>query len=306
MVTSFIKYFLLGIFLTTCFTNTIYGESPPQTITAEGIAGIRNHNKALARDQAIQDALRKAVEQAVGTMISSETMVENYQVLSDKIYAKTSGYIQKYNILSEKTETGLYWVTIQATVASDPLKNDLSALGLLLARKNMPRVMFMIAEQNVGIEQYSFWWNSKTRQTDLTVTENSLLKTFVSKGFHIVDHDASRKQIKLSKAYTVETLANNLIQQIGHLYKADIVIYGKALAKYAGTVQNSSMKSAQADISLRAVNTDTGQVIASASNYSAAVHPSEVTAGTRALRQTAESISDDLIQQIITQFSSIV
>ncbi len=41
--------------------------------------------KDIARDHAIKDDLRKAVEQAVGTFISSETVVENYEVLSDRI-----------------------------------------------------------------------------------------------------------------------------------------------------------------------------------------------------------------------------
>ncbi|HEV8539645.1 MAG TPA: hypothetical protein VGQ60_00645, partial [Nitrospiraceae bacterium] len=49
-----------------------------QTVTADGVAGIQGGDKAIARDNAIQDALRKAVEQAVGTMVASETMVENF------------------------------------------------------------------------------------------------------------------------------------------------------------------------------------------------------------------------------------
>ncbi len=44
--------------------------------------------KDIARDHAIKCALRKVVEKAVGTFISSDTVVENYEVLSDRIYSK--------------------------------------------------------------------------------------------------------------------------------------------------------------------------------------------------------------------------
>ena len=85
-----------------------------------------------------------------------------------------------------------------------------------------------------------------------------------------------------------------------------MVIYGKALAKLAGSVMNSSMKSAMADISLRAVNTDNARVIASATNHAAAVHPNEMTAGTNALTAAAESISESLIEQIADQWNQDV
>ncbi|MBW2635662.1 MAG: flagellar assembly protein T N-terminal domain-containing protein [Deltaproteobacteria bacterium] len=119
--------------------------------TAEGVGVIEAGNNALARDQAIRDALRIAVEQAVGTMVASETLVQNYEVLRDQIYAKTQGYIKTYTIIDEKEEGTLFRVTVQAQVTQGNLQDDLMALGLLLARKNMPRIMLMVAEQNVGM-----------------------------------------------------------------------------------------------------------------------------------------------------------
>jgi len=48
------------------------------------------------------------VEQAVRTFISSETVVENYEVLSDRIYSKAEGYVAEYKVLREKEERDLY------------------------------------------------------------------------------------------------------------------------------------------------------------------------------------------------------
>jgi len=271
--------------------------------TAEGVGVIVDNNSALARDQAIKDALRIAVEQAVGTMVASETLVQNYEILRDQIYSKTNGYIQSYNVIGEKTEGTLYRVTVLAMVAQGNLKNDLMALGLLMARKNMPRIMMMVAEQNVGTQYYSYWWGIKAGHVDLTVTENTLMEKLGQKGFIVIDHAVKSNSIEISKPYKIESLANDAIVSIGKLYEAEVVIYGKALAKLAGSVMGSSMKSVQADVSLRAVNTDNGQVIASATNHAAAVHPSEVTAGTNALKIATESISDRLIEQIVNRWN---
>ncbi len=275
-------------------------------VTAEGMAAIKNNNTAMARDLAIQNALRIAVEQAVGTMIASETAIENYQVLSDSIYAKTQGYIQNYRITSEKSVDNLYQVIIQARAAKGKLKNDLMALGLLMARKNMPRVMIMVAEQNVGQTHYSYWWHAHSYQADLSVVENTLMEKLVSKGFNVVDHSVKTKTLKINAPYKVVSLSNTAIKTLGNLFDAEVVIYGKALAKTAGSVMGTSMKSVQADLSLRAVNTDTGQVIASATKHSAAVHISEITAGGKALALATNEIADNLLNQIIKRWSQDV
>ncbi len=47
------------------------------SVEAEGQAMIKNGDEPAARDRALEDAQRKAVESAVGTMISAETVMEN-------------------------------------------------------------------------------------------------------------------------------------------------------------------------------------------------------------------------------------
>ena len=282
------------------------GAPPVVSTTAEGVGVITSGNKAVARDQAIRDGLRIAVEQAVGTMVASETLVQNYAVLRDQIYSKTQGYVKDYTIIDEKEEGTLYRVTIKAQVARGNLENDLMALGLLMQRKEMPRIMLMVAEQNVGMQYYSFWWGIQSEHADLAITESVLLEQLGQKGFVVVDPAVKAGGVEISQPYRVASLSNEAIVSVGKLYEAEVVIYGKALAKLAGSVMNSSMVSAMADVSLRAVNTDNARVIASATNHAAAVHPSKVTAGTNALKTAAESITESLIEQIADGWSQDV
>ena len=297
----------LSLLLLFTATSTVSaGASTIVSTTAEGVGVINSGNKAVARDQAVRDGLRIAVEQAVGTMVASETLVQNYEVLRDHIYSKTQGYIKDYTIIDEKEEGSLYRVTLKARVASENLENDLMALGVLMHRKEMPRIMLMVAEQNVGRHSYSFWWGLETEHTDLAVTEAVLLEQLGQKGFVLVDPSLKAGQVDISQPYRVSSLSNEAVSSIGKLYEAEVVIYGKALAKLAGSVMNSSMMSAMADVSLRAVNTDNARVIASATNHAAAVHPSKETAGTNALRAAAESISESLVEQIVDRWNQEV
>ena len=54
-------------------------DTTMKEVMVEGVSSIERGRKDIARDHAIKDALRKAVEQAVGTFISSKTVVENYE-----------------------------------------------------------------------------------------------------------------------------------------------------------------------------------------------------------------------------------
>ena len=103
--------------------------SAAATVEAEGQAMVKNGDEPAARDRALEDAQRKAVESAVGTMISAETVMENYQIISDRILAKSSGYIKNYNIVSSGAENGIYKVVIKALVATGNLSSDVDAIS---------------------------------------------------------------------------------------------------------------------------------------------------------------------------------
>jgi len=303
MMGRFSGLFVLGVVF---FLTAVSAAAASVSVTAEGVGVIVGDNTANARDQAVQDALRMAVEQAVGTMVSSETLVQNYETLRDEIYARTQGYVQRYDIVDETVVDNLYRVTIEARVAQGRLENDIMALGLLMSRKNMPRVMIMVAEQNIGMTYYAFWWGIRTGAAELTVTENTLMEVLGQKGFQVVDHAVRSGTVAVADPYRITSLTDDAIREIGVLFDAEVVIYGKALAKLAGAVQGTSMKSVQADVSLRAVNTGNGRVLASAIHHAAAVHPSEVAAGTKALQQAARAAAEALMAQIVDRWNQDV
>ena len=55
-----------------------------QVVTVTGTAAILNKDTAQARDRAIESALRAAVEQVIGTMLDSESLVKDNELLSTR------------------------------------------------------------------------------------------------------------------------------------------------------------------------------------------------------------------------------
>ena len=298
---------LLSLFIT---VTPIFAQEEEKVVTAEGVAVVQGSNMDIARDSAVSDAQQKAVEQAIGILIDSQTQVENFQVISDNILSQTKGFIKSYNIVRETKEDNLLRVTITAHVATGKLGESLSAIGILMGQMHKPRTMILVAEQNIGQEWVAWWWwhggvSHHAQQTDMAIIDNTLMDKFVEKGFEMIDHQAAAQDIKVTNAYNVQDLSAQQARTLGNQAGAEVVITGKGLAKLYGNV-GGGLKSVQADVSLRAVRTDTGQVLATATTHAAAVHISETTAGNDALKKAATEAADQMIPKILAIYSKEV
>lgn len=271
-----------------------------ELITADGMAAVIGGNTVIARDKAIDDALRKAVEQAVGTVISSDTMTENYKVIHDKIIAQTAGYIERYTVVSEGSQGDVYRVTIQAEVGKANLMDDLRALGLLHALKEKPKVMVIIDEKVGGMYGTTGW-------EGVGQAESTIMEKFIAAGFNVVDPATVKANITRDKALRMLEGDAAASAAEGLKYGAQIVITGKAFAKNAGgTLYGTKMQSLQATLQARVVRTDTAKVISSRSATGAQVHIDELQGGALAIKEAGEKLADDLMQDIIKQWSGEV
>jgi hypothetical protein len=275
-----------------------------KTVTAEGVAAVQQGAVDIARDAAIEDAQKRAVEQAIGIIIDSQTQVENYQLISDKILSQIKGYITRYNVIGENQDSGLLRVRITADVSLGKLNDDLSAIGVLMSQMHKPRTMIMIAEQNIG-RDVNAWWMGMHGETDMSVVEHSFMDKFTEKGFEFIDHEVASREIRVTAPYKVQDLSASQAKTLGTQADAEVVIIGKAVAKYYGEV-GGGMKSVQADLSAKAVRTDTGQVIAASTTHAAAVHITEISAGTEALKKAANQAADDMMTKILAVYSKEV
>lgn len=284
--------FLFPLFL--CLILPAFAQETKQ-ISAEGVASVGS-DPAAARDKAIEDALRRAVEQAVGTMVDSETAVENYQLLSDKIYTHSAGYVKSYKVSSETTEGNLVRVKIDAEVSSGELNNDLSGIGLLNRRMKYPRVMVMIIEQNM-LNTDSYWnqYSVSNSQAESTVYEK--LK---AKGFNVVDSKAMRSGVHADEAKQAWDGNNEVAGRFSKRLGAEIVIVGEASStRSANNIAGSDLLSVSTTITASAIKAGTGEIMAQSSSSGTAAHINEVAALQQAMQKASDKLADDLISGIL-------
>lgn len=262
-------------------------------VKAEGVGDITAGGKGRARDTAIEDALRKAVEQAVGTFIQSETVVKNAMLINDEIIARSKGYIQKYDLIGESDDGSLYKVTVEAHVAAGKLQDDLAGIGLLMARKHKPRVMVIIPEQHL------------TRKIPDPAGETEIIKRLLEKGFRIVDQSQVAKiryNDQISAAIKGDTA---LAVKIGQQYGAEVVIIGEAFSESAGAGLGGMM-SCRARVEARAIKTDTGEILVADGKHASGLDITEAIAGKKALQKAGGELADYLAEQILAKWSSDV
>ena len=83
------------------------------------------------QDEAKQNALRSAIEQAFGTFISSKTEILNDNLVKDEIVSVTNGNIQKFEVLSEiQIPDGGYAITLKAIVSISKLTSFCESKGV--------------------------------------------------------------------------------------------------------------------------------------------------------------------------------
>ena len=74
----------------------------------------------LTATEAENDALRAAVENTLGVLVDSETLVQNSILISDQIYTQSRGFVTDYQVIGREQIAGGWRVTINAEVDTQP------------------------------------------------------------------------------------------------------------------------------------------------------------------------------------------
>jgi hypothetical protein len=262
-----------------------------ETIIAEGSGEGANPEEALI------NAKRNAIEKGIGTMLLSQTEIENFQVKRDQIISKTMGSVKSYEKLSEgKMADGYFEVKIKAVLSRSSINRDLAAFQILIESMNKPRTMVVIDENNVG-----------NAEPNNSAAETAILQFLKDPyEFELVDPKASaairESQEKMANLAGDATAAARLGSQNG----AEVIITGSAVSREAKSINQNlgGMVSAQADVTLRAINCTSGSIIGTASAHAAMVHISPNTAGSQAITKASQKAIKDLLDRIIKEWQN--
>ena len=121
----------------------------------ERIFEIRVEAQADTEDRARNEGFRRAVEQAVGTMVLSETEVQNGKVSLRELVNYSSGFVYRYNIVSKEplTQGGVKLVmdvTVRRSAIADRLLNGNVGSAPIPAQDMAARIDTILDERQRG------------------------------------------------------------------------------------------------------------------------------------------------------------
>jgi hypothetical protein len=101
------------------------------TIDVGGKAAIKQNDVATARDEAIQDALQKAIIEAAAEILSLQASDEKFQPVIELINDQADKYVNNYKITTEKKQAEVYLVNVNVSISLVDLRDDLSKIVTL-------------------------------------------------------------------------------------------------------------------------------------------------------------------------------
>ena len=268
-----------------------YCFAQDDNITAEG------HGLGANADEALLAAKRDAIEKGIGTILLSQTEIENFQVKKDQIITKTVGAVKRFEKTSEgKTSDGLFEVKIRALLSKTALRQDLAAFHILIESMNKPRTMVVVKENNVGSDEPS---NETAEATILQFLKDPY-------EFELVDPKAAA-EVRASESKMAALAGDNAAAAaIGAQSGAEVLITGTAVSREAKNMSQNlgGMVSVQADVTLKALNCTTGSVIGTSQAHAARVHINPNTAGNQAIAQASQKAIEKLLDAIIKEWQN--
>lgn len=269
MKAKFLVPFIV-LFLFLAFTSISLSSD---RIRTQGMATIHHGAIDIARDKAIENALRNAVEEKAGVMIKSYTEVENFELKLDQILSESKGFVNNYRVISEGRENNTYKVLIEAEISDGKLKERLDAIALILTRKSKPRVMVLI--------------DGDIKNAPLA--ESTMIKSFMSQGFTVVNPRGTQGGL-YKKEETKNITENKLaLTKMAREFGAEVVI-----AAYIDLINRPfkmgeiEIVTSEVTISGKALNGDTGEII---------------TAGTKSMKGEAKRSSEEAAKELAKYLS---
>jgi hypothetical protein len=283
---------LLTLF-TVCITPCLAQENDAvKVVDAIGAGKIYKDNLPAARELAISNALVSAVARISLEIFPLSSQIDNFKQVNEVLYNNIDTYVQDYKVLTEFTSGKSYRALVQVTVLQDKIEAQLLETGLVVEERSLPKILFFMAEENIGDILPNYWWGE-----DLVFvvpsSEDAMSKALRDQQFIIVQHADITEPLNYELALKVQDAVT-----LGSHRAADIVVIGLAKAERTTNVMGESIKSFKANVTVKAFRTDTGEEIAFATRTAVSSGEDEREGGRRALYEAGMLAGRDLAIEI--------
>ncbi|MBR0262130.1 MAG: hypothetical protein IJQ85_10105 [Selenomonadaceae bacterium] len=247
--------------------------------------------------EAENDALRAAVENTLGVLVDSETLVQNSMLINDQIYTQSRGFVNDYYVVSREEFGGGWRVTINATVDDQPnskLMNELTRLGIINVQLRNPKIAVYVPEQHLNYNVGG------------AGGETAIVKTLLNAGFNFVTEVGTGLNYQSPMSMNVAQM-----KAAAEKFGVDIMIVGESFSEGVGDLgnylpgnQRTNMQACRARVEAKMFIVRTGQVIAADGKYGSAYDNSEAVAAKKALAKAGEEMGNYFVEQITGMYTS--
>ena len=255
-----------------------------QVCEAEGFGTVFGGDLAQARDEALIDASRRALEQVAGVQVDAETITRNQALFDQLIRTQSRGIIQSVDVLEEgKLPDGRYRVRVSARVKAGEVKDKLESLVSELA------LVVLIPEQNFG------------QPTAQPIVENEVVSRLEEAGYRVLDYATVRKLATRDQVAALLRGDEQAAREIGLKFLSNLIVIGQATTRFSQ--RNNGIVSAYARVTARAIESETGRIIANVSlDQVRGFGRSAETAGETALGNAKKAAAEQLVQKLDAYF----
>ncbi len=272
-------------------------QSLIKTVVVIGTGTIYKDDSASAREAAVSGSLILAVDMVTAEILPIESIIRHFKAINEIIYSKTGEFIQGYKVLAESPAEKQYRVMVQAAVSIKALEEKLLEAGIMVAKKVLPKTLFLVAEQHFENNRANYWWGKNSAFFE-AIAEVSTAETLSSKGFSIINHDNVMLNDELYTTFDKPDLNNQEVAAFGNLLQAEVVIFGKSTALIVPNTMGTNIRSFKGSVTVRAIRTDTGAQIASTMQSAVTANSDEIAGSREALTIAGTLAGKELASQI--------
>lgn len=280
---------VLPSFLLLPLPNAPASEGRDKTIVTEGRGAGSDAN---AMEQAKQDALRRAVEEACGSFITSQTKTKNFTAIYDKAFSLAAGYVTEFEVLERRTAGGISYCKIRAKVSTVAFEKEWARLLHTIHAEGNPRCILVVVEDD-NIDD--------TREPRTNGVAQGILENFfIDKGVQLMDKTASEDVRERDVSLAAINNDINKLAAAAAAFKADVFVRGVAEARRAGTsvMGGRTMYRWSASLSIRAYHADSAQMLMSNTFSTTKTNTNENAGGEAALRACAQENAGRILSEI--------
>jgi hypothetical protein len=267
-------------------------------LVASGASPMAQHDVASARDLAVQEALRAAVEQALARLLPAQRIVRFYPLLLERILVHPMSYVQDYQIIYEGQGQQFYRVAVQTSLYTDSLKQDLRQLGLFLSESARPRVVLLIAERTAPQAPWNWWWQTAPPAEQHLDFSKALSRLFSARGLVVLDPPLLLGQIPQDPAIREPLLDNSQGASMGRALGAQLVVLGQVSHQPPGAGTAASVTA-----TLRALKAENGEVLATVSDTLQVQPADKGDSSGQGFAALAERLASQLADPMLIPFS---